>query len=473
MLHARFGLTRAFQNSRHTWSLRGFQSCCNLVTLAIETSCDDTAVAILEKDSPLDRFENGIFPGSEDTKEGVYGRASARLLFNERITAPNTGLGGIHPLEALESHQTNLAKLIAKAVEALPASRESTTCSKAMEGAGGQKVPDFVSVTRGPGMRSNLNCGLDTAKGLAIAWQVPLLGVHHMQAHALTPRLVHAMNSEKAGDEARPKFPFLTLLVSGGHTMLLHSKGLTDHEVMATTRDIAIGDALDKCGRILLPDSVKMHATDTAFARDLSNYAFSDPRSYSSWPVPRRRAQEIDKPSNVHGWQVQAPLADTKELAFSFTSIATGIEKLFRLRQQETGGLISEEERLQFARTALGTAFEHLASRTIVGLETLQRSGQDVTTLVVSGGVAANSFLRYFLRSMLDVRGYSRVELLFPPPWLCTDNAAMIAWCGMEMYEAGFRSKLDIGSLRKWSMDSAAENNITTVPGWEQVNVTP
>lgn len=170
-------------------------------------------------------------------------------------------------------------------------------------------------------------------------------------------------------------------------------------------------------------------------------------------------------------------------MGFSFTSISSTVEKIVRERQktgdgnkvdeklEETattdGTGMSLEERQALGRAAIGTAFEHLASRTVIALQSLQVANQPISSLVVSGGVAANPFLRYFLRAMLDIRGFEHVRLVFPPPWLCTDNAAMIAWCGMEMYEAGYRSELGIGALRKWSMDpAAADGGIVGVGGW-------
>ncbi|KAI0445973.1 hypothetical protein F4803DRAFT_96923 [Xylaria telfairii] len=188
-----------------------------LVTLAIETSCDDTCVAVLEKNSA----------------------GFARLHFNEKITSDNRAFHGIHPLNAVVSHSEHLAPLVREALRALP---KAADAGSAQEVCGGKTLlvdgclrvkPDFVSVTRGPGMQSNLATGLNVAKGLAIAWDVPLLAVNHMQAHALTPQLVGALRdkemdqardrgSEEAGDEGPrgPRFPFLSLLVSGGHTIL-------------------------------------------------------------------------------------------------------------------------------------------------------------------------------------------------------------------------------------------------------------
>lgn len=443
----------------------------NLLTLAIETSCDDTAVAVVEK-SRRDPGSKDV-SGSHAQKFTSKSSATARLIFNKKITAPNTGLGGIHPIEALESHQRNLGTLIAEAVANLPelSHEDHVTASPRRsfrdENGKQKRLPDFISVTRGPGMRTNLSCGLDTAKGLATAWQLPLVGVHHMQAHALTPRLVSALvdGSEQAVSPT-PEFPFLTLLVSGGHTMLLHSRGLTEHKILATTADIAIGDALDKCGRVILPSNVLTRMEDTAFAKHLSEYGFGDTKRFSEWPIPAQRAHEIDKPPNRYGWQLQTPLAKTRHLAFSFSGVATSAEKLFRDREALLMGAVTDDERRCFAQTSVATAFEHLASRTIIALEELRDANEEVSTLVVSGGVAANDFLRHFLRAILDARGFRHVQLQFPPPWLCTDNAAMIAWCGLEMFEAGYRSMLNVRSIRKWSMDPTVEGGILGAPGW-------
>ena len=344
--------------------------------------------------------------------------------------------------------------------------------------------PDFISVTRGPGMRSNLSCGLDTAKGLAVAWSRPLLAVHHMQAHLLTPRLAEALkvhskphvlpSADRPVDkksQVLTDFPFLTLLVSGGHTMLLHSRSLTEHTLLADTRDIAVGDALDKIGRLVLPQVLSDRVRDTAFAAHLSRYAYPTTDTFAMYPVPINRGDEIHKKPNAFGWSIDSPLAETKLLAFSFSGIASRTQSLFEARQRIVEGGVSDEERLVFARTVLGISFEHLASRTVMAMNHLRDSGQEPRKLVVSGGVAANGFLRYFLRKMIDARNLEDVELVFPPSELCTDNAAMIAWTGIEMYEAGWRSSLSCGPLRKWSMDAESDDGgIVGIDGWRKVN---
>lgn len=440
-------------------------------------SSDDTSVAILEKTGT---------PHANNWPKG-YKSPLVTLHFHKTITSNNVGHKGVHPIEALDSHRQNLAVLANHALEHLPNTTMKTGRSKSLILQSGLTVglqkrkPDFVTVTRGPGNRSNLSCGLDLAKGLSVAWQVPLLAVHHMQAHALAPRLAWAMKPDAWTVEQKPvepKFPFLTLLVSGGHTMLLHSMSLTEHAVLASTGDIAIGLALDKIGRLVLPADRLEGLADVAYAKHLSHYAFSGNGEYASYDLPKQRSKEIGKQPNKFGWSVQTPLADTKELAFSFSGLASRIQALFEARQAAVNGGISDEERVLFARTALGTAFEHLASRTILAIEKVMQAHEEndglpfrtptLRTLVVSGGVAANGFLRHVLRQMLDSRGLEQIDIVVPPAKLCTDNAAMIGWCGVEMYEEGWRSSLAVDPLRNWSMDmdSDGRSGIIGVPGW-------
>lgn len=424
----------------------------NLLTLAIESSCDDTCVAILSKEKKNER-------------------TLASIHFNEKITNKNTGKGGIVPVEALVSHQEHLSKLVGKSLASLPAVERGTCDSKILHLQNGERKrkPDFVSVTRGPGMQSNLGVGVNTAKGLATAWQIPLVGVHHMQGHMLTSRLVDAMNQDgnEAGDSIRPAFPFLTLLVSGGHTMLVYSKGLVEHAVIATTRDNAIGDELDKCGRLILPKHIQDSSPDTGYAKYLSAYAFEH-NNFQDWPIAQSRSEEIDKPLNKFGWKIPTPMVRTRDLAFSFGGISSTVRTILG---RQTEGLqsrsVCEEERVTLARMAIGAAFDSLGSRIVIALEMLRNRGVEISTLVVSGGVAANDFLRFHLRRTLDTRKMGHVGLNFPPVELCTDNAAMIGWAGIEMFEAGYQSDLAFLPRRSWSMDSEGkEGGILGIGGW-------
>ncbi|CAK1355181.1 unnamed protein product [Cercospora beticola] len=407
-----------------------------LTTLAIETSCDDTSVAVLEQ-TPR----------------------ALTVHFHEKITANNDAYNGIHPLVALHSHRAHLALLVQKALSASPR-------------------PDFIAATRGPGMRSNLAVGLDTAKGLALGLGVPFLGVHHMQAHTLTPRLVHAMDAPVTAPE--PDFPFLTILVSGGHTMLIDSRSLTEHSILAETGDIALGDCLDKAARAILPADL----LQAPYGRALEEFAFSNgPESYN-YEAPARRQEELERwPTQWH-WALRPPFAESKggsktsrRMAFSFAGLLTSAQRFLARKVSPDGQLTTEvrdqsevsiDERRHMARELQRVAFEHVASRLLLHLSSAD--AKPVNTVVISGGVASNNFLRTVMRKILDVRGHTHIKLEFPPVPLCTDNALMIAWTALEMWHAGYRSGLDVQPIRKWSMDTASsDGGILGVEGWHRV----
>lgn len=424
-----------------------------LSTLAIETSCDDTSVALLELQA-------------DNTSGTDHQRLRTNVVYHERITANNAAYSGIHPLVALHSHQTSLGGLVADALAKNNGAK-----------------PTFVSATRGPGMRGNLTVGLSLAKGLALAWGVPLLGIHHMQAHALTPRLCSTLESlpdlYKGPWEPttlQPSFPYLSVLASGGHTMLIKSTGLTDHQILATTTDIAIGDCIDKAARAVLPADMMR----PPYGKALEEFAFPNGPADYNYTAPATRGQELTRRPTKWDWSLGVPLAERgRRMAFSFSGFLTSIERL--MRQKTHTELpdqvpISIEERRDLARETLRVSFEHLASRILLYLEdTVGRKAEkgqldtvnSIDTVVVSGGVASNRYLRHLLRAMLDTRGYAHIKVAFPPPSLCTDNALMIAWAGMEMYTSGYQSTFDISPIRKWSMDQSSEDGgILGAEGW-------
>lgn len=336
---------------------------------------DDTSVAVLEK------------------KQNHH----AQLHFHKKVTADNSVHGGIHPAVAIVSHQEHLARLLEQSLQALPAldsacdghdTEKSVLSSKNGRCLQKQK-PDFVSVTRGPGMTAALTTGLDTAKGLALAWQVPLVGVNHMQAHALTPRLVHAMNSEEMHTGTKPGFPFLTLLVSGGHTLLVHSRSTCDHSILGSTKDIAIGDAIDKMARSILP-AEEFASKEIMYGRILEHYAFGeDCRDYQYHP-PKRRSGETAQNITQWGWSLPVQLSEAKTMDFSFSGLGSAVKRICDSRGSE----MDRPERVGMAREGMRVAFEHLAIRVIWSLRDLLRKGQAITHLIISGGVASNGFLK-------------------------------------------------------------------------------
>ncbi|KAJ4326788.1 hypothetical protein N0V84_002807 [Fusarium piperis] len=419
----------------------------SLVTLAIETSCDDTGVAILR-----------------------HTPKSTELLFNERISSDNRAFKGIHPLVAAKGHSAALAPLVRRALDALPDHvGDGRHCAAA--GGARKQIPDFVSVTRGPGMRSNLGIGLDMAKGLAVAWGVPLVGVHHMQAHALTPRLARALGmsmgeEEEEGTRSGPEFPFLSLLVSGGHTQLVYSSGLTDHAILATSGDIAVGNLLDQTARDILPADVFDSSDHVMYGRLLEAFAFPPSENMESayeavFTPPASRAAEMEPPPSGYDWTVPTPFRQSRKLAFSFSSIYTHVHNI----AAASGSSMSAVERQTLAQHTMMAAFTHLAGRLCVALEDRPELCE-AKTLVVAGGVASNRFLMHVLRRMLAVRGFGHLQIVAPPVELCTDNAAMIAWTGMEMFQAGWESEVNITGIGRWPMDPEHGEGILGVDGW-------
>ncbi|KAK5109083.1 hypothetical protein LTR62_007539 [Meristemomyces frigidus] len=505
------------------------------LVLAIETSCDDTSVALVkytggESEARNGQPSSGISGVSRITNSHEkYAKPAVDVLFHERITANTNEYHGIHPLVALDSHRANLALLVKQALALMPKhlaqDKGVTTCHECGKSPRDYPAKLLVAVTRGPGMRSNLSVGLDTAKGVAVALDAPLVGVHHMQAHALTPRLASALEngrldsasqnnkeqepeSESSSKRLDPmgssaRFPFLTLLASGGHTMLLDTQQLTDHRTLAETTDIALGALLDKAARAILPPGMLR----APYGAALENFAFNmtlhdntetlgELDEAGEWPagqsLPRYRIEHHDEPvydynppSTQHdfmrrqetewGWSLTPPLTErkggeSKRMEFSFAGFLSAIERLVEQRRSE--GHLCVRERQTVAREVQRVAFEHLGSRLMLFLASAAGNDWAGDTLVVSGGVAANRFIKHVLRAILDTRGFGHVKLMFPPIELATDNALMIAWAGIEMHEAGWLSNLEIGPLRKWSMDStAADGGILGVGGYSRGNV--
>lgn len=397
-----------------------------LLTLAIETSCDDTSVALLETRD-----------GSLNTR---WKSRDATLHFHEKVTANNLIYKGVHPIVSLESHQENLAALVQKAIRHLP--RASTpdpsedennsqlVCHRAapreMEY---RQIPDFISVTRGPGMRANLFTGLDTAKGLAVAWNIPLVGVHHMHAHALTPRLVSALAQKprsykssvldlfKSGTTvppAEPEFPFLSVLISGGHTLVISSESLTKHRVLGSTTDCAIGDCLDKAARLIVPPLLLEKSGDTMYGRLLEGFAFPNGPDDYNYAPPKNRGEELARRPTKWGWAFSVPLAESPNglrstsMDMSFTGLHTAVDRVVSFHWDKQAGKLSkirrepeevdEEERRVMAREVMRVAFEHLGSRILLALQAVAlRDPQLAKTMpvVVSGGVASNQYLRH------------------------------------------------------------------------------
>jgi N6-L-threonylcarbamoyladenine synthase len=262
---------------------------------------------------------------------------------------------------------------------------------------------DAVAATAGPGLIGGVMVGLVTAKALAMASDRPLLAINHLEGHALSPRLA----------DAELAFPYALLLVSGGHCQVLRVEGVGRYRRFATTIDDALGEAFDKTAKILGLGFPGGPAVERLAAS-------GDPRAV---PLPR-------------------PLAGTDEPHFSFAGLKSAV-----LRANDSGRYAAADIAASFQQAAI----DCILDRTRRALEAMD----DISALVVAGGVAANARVRAALEGLAADRG---LRFVAPPQALCTDNAAMIAWAGLERVAAGLPADpLDIAARPRWPLDPEAE----------------
>jgi N6-L-threonylcarbamoyladenine synthase len=261
---------------------------------------------------------------------------------------------------------------------------------------------DAVAATAGPGLIGGVMVGLLMAKGIALSAGKPLVAVNHLEGHALSPRLA----------DAGLAFPYLLLLTSGGHCQLLFVEGVGRYRRLATTIDDAAGEAFDKTAKLLglgFPGGPAVERAALA----------GDPRAV---PLPR-------------------PLVGTAEPHFSFAGLKSAV-----LRARDAGVHRPEDIAASFQQAVV----DCLVDRTRRALGTITGA----TALVVAGGVAANAAVRAALEALAAAHG---LPFSAPPLWMCTDNAAMIAWAGLERFRAGAHDPLDTPARARWPLDPTAE----------------
>ncbi|KAI7881593.1 glycoprotease/Kae1 family metallohydrolase [Lichtheimia hyalospora FSU 10163] len=352
-----------------------------LRVLGIETSCDDTSAAVVTSDR---RILSEVRHGQRDMHEPM---------------------GGIVPTLASLGHSRNLPNVICQALEEAKISVHDL---------------DGVAVTRGPGLPPCLPVGLNAGKTLAAVCQKPLIGVHHMEAHALTARLTESV---------APAFPFMTLLISGGHTILLTANRLGDYEILADTLDNAVGEAIDKTAR-----------------------ALSLPWEGSSpGPALERAAAKGDP--NRFLKKLPTPLLNDKKstCAFSFSGLKTAVARLVEVENISTA-----QDKSDVAAAFQARCIGHIEQKLKLALDReITLNKKPLSSLIVSGGVASNQYFRDRLQSVTASYG---LPLVCPPPKLCTDNGAMIAWAGIERLQAGLVDDYTITTLPKWSLESLKDS---------------
>lgn len=377
--------------------------------LAIESSCDDACVALLERSD-----------------------GETVVVDQDKATLDSSADGGIIPTSAYTFQQQTIAPLVQRLLTKHNLFAENR--------------PDLVCATRGPGLAGALSAGLQVAKGLSVAWNRPLVGVHHMLGHLMMPTVV-------TDGECPPKFPFISLLCSGGHTMLVLLESITKHRVLANTIDIACGDSLDKCARHLGMEG-------TMLGKELEKYVDSmtdaEKTEYAEISTEDR--------SNRFSFQLGLPLRKQQipdgpvKVNFAFASFLSLLQAY-----KPPLGIDEETVRKFLAFKTHHTIFTHIVDR-IKAVFRRYPELQDVQDLVVSGGVAANKTLRTLLTAELAIRN-PHMKLHLPPPSLCTDNAVMIGIAGIELFEnAGVTSDLSITPFANWPLDQLMD-----VDGWKPV----
>lgn len=332
------------------------------IILGLESSCDDSAAALVTGDRQI-------------LAQAVVGQTAAHQPF-----------GGVVPEIAARAHVEILPGLIRRVLDDAKLSVHDV---------------DAVAATAGPGLIGGGMVALLAGKGLALAAGKPLIAVNHLEGHALSPRL------------ANPNldFPYLLLLVSGGHCQLLEVRGVGDYRRLATTIDDAAGEAFDKAAKLL-------------------------GLAYPGGPAIEELAATGD-PAAV---SLPRPLLGSSEPHFSFAGLKSAVQ-----RAAASG---------DFSSADIAASFQQAVVDCLIDRTALALASSDAPTLVVAGGVAANRAIRSALAGLAarSGRGFS-----VPPGWLCTDNAAMIAWAGAERLAAGLIDGLDAPARARWPLDESAE----------------
>lgn len=404
--------------------------------LAIESSCDDSCIALLERTKP---------------------NQSPTIIDHAKKTLHSADVGGIMPTAAYNYHMATIANMC------------RVFCSK--HGISATSPPDLICVTRGPGMAGSLSSSTEFAKGLSVAWNVPLVGVHHMLGHLLTSFLPQHLQQD--GQAQPPQFPFLSLLCSGGHTLLVLLKSISEHEIIINVSDIAVGDSLDKCAR-------ELGMYGNMLGRELETFINNIPQSEKD----EFEAMNVDtRVNNKYKFRLTLPYQTPKngkfndgEIQFAFAQFLSNIQeykKKFYTSDSETSEFDEKTKRMIAYKTQ-ELIFDHIIDRINLSLKKhgLRRQADGkfigVRDFVCSGGVAANKRLRekLFCELRFNEIGDEPFKFHFPDLSLCTDNAIMIGLAGMEIFEKlKLKTDLSFTPLRKWPL-----NELTTVDSWVKIS---
>ncbi len=331
--------------------------------LAIESSCDETAVAVLRDDKLLANV------------------VSTQIEIHQKY-------GGVMPEIASRLHAENISIVLKEALEKSQVKLEEI---------------DAFAVTRGPGLIGALHVGLQAAKTLAALYGKPLIPVHHLAAHIYANEYVKPLI-----------FPCLAIVVSGGNTELVIMKNHLEFEIIGETKDDAVGECYDKVARVLglpYPGGIPIDALSK--------------KGQATYKLPR--------PLHDHSFD------------FSYSGLKTSIINMVHTAEQKGEKIVIEDLCRSFQETAIGMILD----KSLRAVEHYQ-----VKQVVLAGGVSANSYLRSQIVSRLEGSG---VDVIIPPMWCCTDNAAMIAKLGMYLYREKVFAPLDVAVDPNWQIDHFRE----------------
>ncbi len=347
-----------------------------MIILGIETSCDETAAAVVTD--------------------------KRQILSNEVLSQidEHKPYGGVVPEIAARAHLNTIDTII----------------SRAMKKAGvAFSQLDAICATGGPGLIGGVLVGVMTAKAIAAVCNIPFIGVNHLEGHALTVRLT--------GDDNRKEveFPYLLLLVSGGHCQLLIVEGSRRYKRLGTTIDDALGEAFDKTAKMM-------------------------GLGYPGGPMVEKYALN----GNPLRFDLPRPLKGRIGCDFSFSGLKTKVRQTIENLPE---GPVSDQDKADICSSFQNAAGDVLVDRCENAIDLFLNSYTNSTHLVISGGVAANQSIRWRIKALCKARGLSFAA---PPLALCTDNAAMIAWAGMERLIRGDVDDLSFRPRPRWPLDPDA-----------------
>lgn len=331
--------------------------------LGIETSCDETSIAIVDG-------------------EKVLSHVTASQIKQHQA------FGGVFPELASRLHTENIGYVLQTAMSEAKLSYQDLSA---------------IAVTKGPGLIGALHIGLQSAKMLAARLNIPLIGVHHHAAHLEAARFVQPI-----------QYPSLGLIVSGGHTELVYMPKPLQYELMGQTQDDAVGESYDKVARMM-------------------------GLAYPGGPIIDQLAQ-----SGSPQYVLPLPKA-TGVFDFSYSGLKTAVQTLIQKEQQAKRDLNVQN---------LSYAFQQLVIQTLIDKLKLALQTYQVQSVMIGGGVSLNRELR---KQANLLASESKIPIIFPPAWACTDNGAMIALLGSEMLKAGMVSSLDLGVDPSWEIQASSQ----------------